>query len=148
MRIQKRAVPVLLAVVGIAAGACDNFLDVNTNPNAPESATVELRLPALEAQFIHSTYYGETSLWGSEWTQQFSFNRDSRSYAQVQRYEVSENDGTGAWDYFYSRPGAGAYTMIRDASGPTDGYYRGIGYLFQGWTYQIITDNWGPVPRK
>jgi hypothetical protein len=147
MRNLKRAMRVLPVAVVMVAGSCSDFLDVNTNPNAPEFATVELRLPALEAQFIHSTYYGETSLWGAEWTQQFSFNRDARSYGQVHRYEVSENSGTGAWDYFYSRPGAGAYTMIRDASGPTDGYYRGIGYLFHGWTFQILTDLWGPVPR-
>lgn len=146
MRILKRAVRALPVVIVLGAGSCKDFLDVNTNPNAPEYATVELRLPALVAQFVHSTYYGETSLWGAEWTQQFSFNRDSRSYAQVHRYEVSENSGSSAWDYFYSRPGAGANTMIRDASGPTDGYYRGIGYLFRGWTFQILTDLWGPVP--
>src|SRR6185295_3107458 len=104
-----RALPVLLA---LGIGGCKDFLDVNTNPNAPEFANIELRLPALISQFIHSSYYGETSLWGAEWTQQFSFNRDSRSYGQVQRYEISENTGTGAWDYFYSRPAAGANSLI------------------------------------
>jgi hypothetical protein len=147
MRIHLRLIRALpVAVLLLAPGSCSDFLDVNTNPNSPEFANVELRLPALEAQFIHSSYYGENSLWGSEWTQQFSFNRDSRSYAQVHRYELSENTGTSAWDYMYSRPGAGANSMIRDASGPTDGYYRGIGYLFRAWTFQLVTDLWGPVP--
>src|SRR5262245_55644663 len=110
MRIMKRAVPIV-ALAALAAVSCKDFLDVNTNPNAPEYANVELRLPALIAQFVHSTYYGENSLWGAEWTQQFSFNRDARSYGQVQRYEISENSGSSAWDYFYSRTGAGAHTM-------------------------------------
>ena len=146
MRIFKgaaRALPILLA---LGIGGCKDFLDVNTNPNAPEFANVELRLPALITQFVHSSYYGETSLWGAEWTQQFSFNRDNRSYGQVQRYEISENTGTSAWDYLYSRPGAGANQMIKDATGQTDNYYRGIGYLFRAWTFQILTDHWGPVP--
>jgi hypothetical protein len=138
-----RALPILLS---LGLGACQDFLDVNTNPNAAETANIEIRLPALITQFIHSTYYGETSLWGAEWTQQFSFNRDSRSYGQVQRYEISENSGSGAWDYFYSRPGTGSNSMIMDAKGASDGYYRGIGYLFRAWTFQIITDHWGPVP--
>ena len=138
-----RALPLLLS---LGLGACKDFLDVNTNPNAAESATIDVRLPALITQFIHSSYYGETSLWGSEWTKQFSFNRDTRSYGQVQRYEISENTAASAWDYLYSRPGSGANGMIKDATGPTDGYYRGIGYLFRAWTLQILTDHWGPIP--
>src|SRR6185369_10325723 len=88
MRFVKRAakaVPVLLA---LQVGACSDFLDVNTNPNAPENATVDIRLPALEATFIHSSYYGAVALWGSEWTQQWAFNTTQRSYAEVQNYEL------------------------------------------------------------
>jgi hypothetical protein len=146
MRILKPAARVLAVFLFLGLGSCKDFLDVNTNPNAPENANIEIRLPALVTQFIHSTYNGENSLWGSEWTQQWSFNRDSRSYGQVQRYEISENSGSSAWDYFYSRTAVGANTMIRDATGPSDNYYRGIGYLFRAWTFQLITDLWGPVP--
>lgn len=130
----------------LAVGGCSDFLDVNTNPNAPETARVDIRLPALTTTFIHSTYYGETALWGSEWTQQWSFNRDRRSYGQVHRYELLETDATSAWDYFYSRPAAEASHMIADASADADIYYRGIGKLFKAWSFQIITDLWGPVP--
>ena len=56
-----RAVPVLLAA-GVVS--CQSFLDVNNNPNAPETATVDIRLPALEMSFLRSTYNGQTALWG------------------------------------------------------------------------------------
>jgi hypothetical protein len=146
MRILNGAARALPLFLSLGLAACKDFLDVNTNPNAAENANIEIRLPSLITQFIHSSYYGETSLWGSEWTQQFSFNRDNRSYGQVQRYEISENTGSSAWDYLYSRPAAGANSMVRDATGATDGYYRGLGYLFRAWTFQILTDHWGPVP--
>jgi hypothetical protein len=133
-------------LLALGAGGCRNFLDVNHNPNAPESAAVDIRLGALIVEFVHSTYYGENALWGAEWTQQFAYNRDTRPYSQVQRYELSETDASTAWDYFYSRTGNAAYTMMRDASGPADVYYRGLGRLFYAWTMQIITDLWGPVP--
>ena len=129
-----------------AIGGCSDFLDVNTNPNAPETARVDIRLPAIVTMFAHSTYYGETSLWGSEWTQQWSFNRDRRSYGQVHRYELLETDATTAWDYFYSRPAREAQNIVDDASGESDIYYRGLGKLFKAWSFQIITDLWGPVP--
>jgi hypothetical protein len=130
----------------LGLGACKDFLDVNQDPNSAVEARVDIRLPALITMFIHSTYYGENSLWGSEWTQQFSFNRDTRSYSEVHRYELSETDATTAWNYFYTRPAHEAYQMINDASGPADVYYRGMGKLFYAWSFQVITDLWGPVP--
>jgi hypothetical protein len=136
----------LIPVLAVGLGSCSDFLDVNNNPNAPESAIVDIRLPALETGFIHSTYYGQTALWGSEWTQQWAFNAARRSYAQVQNYELFDTDAASSWNYFYSGPGNAAYTMARDATSEADTYYRAIGKLFLAWDFQIITDLWGPAP--
>jgi hypothetical protein len=141
-----RAVAAAAVVLALGLGGCQDFLDVNENPNAPERANVDIRLPALIAMFVHSTYYGENALWGSEWTQQFAFNRETRSYAEVHRFELQETDGTTAWNYFYTRPAREAANIVRDATAPQDVYYRGIGKLFHAWTFQVITDLWGPVP--
>jgi hypothetical protein len=146
MRFVNGAARVIPAVFALGLGACQNYLDVNNNPNAPESAAIDIRLAALEATFIHSTYYGQTALWGSEWTQQWAFNAARRSYAQVQNYELFDTDASSSWDYFYSRPGYSSFTLARDASADPDIYYRGIGKLFNAWTFQIITDLWGPAP--
>lgn len=147
MRIQaitsRVALPVLLA---LALGGCESFLDVNENPNAPENARIDIRLPGLIGAFAHSTYYGETMLWGSEWTQQFSFNRNTRSYAEVHRYELQETDGTSAWDYFYAGPLNEANNLMKDASDDNDIVYRGLGKFFYAWIFAHVTDMWGPVP--
>jgi hypothetical protein len=146
MRFFKRAARVLPALLALEVSACSDFLDVNTNPNAPENATIDIRLPALEATFIHASYYGSIALWGSEWTQQWAFNGTRRSYAQVQNYELFDTDAATTWNYLYSRPGNAAFTLARDASSEPDTYYRGIAKLFAGWTFQLITDLWGPAP--
>src|SRR6478609_1392053 len=140
MRFVKSTARVLPVLAALSWSACSDFLDVNKNPNAPENAAVDIRLPALEVTFIHSTYYGQTALWGSEWTQQWAFNTTRRSYAQVQNYELFDTDASSSWDYFYSRPGYASYTMANDASGDPNTYYRGIAKLFNAWTMQIITD--------
>lgn len=136
----------LAAALMVGLGSCTDFLDVNQDPNNAEQAVVDIRLAALITTFIHSTYYGENALWGSEWTQQFSFNRNTRSYSEVHRYELSETDATTAWNYFYTRPAHEAFQMMHDASQETDIYYRGIAKLFYAWSFQVITDLWGPVP--
>ncbi len=134
------------AVLAVTLAGCDGLLDVNNNPNAPEKARVDIRLPALITMFVHSTYYGENSLWGAEWLQQFSYNRPTRAYAEVHRYELAETDASTAWDYFYTRPANESRRMTLDASAEADIYYRGLGKLFNAWTFQVITDLWGPVP--
>jgi SusD/RagB-like outer membrane lipoprotein len=138
----------LVATLTLGIVSCREFLDVNQDPNSAERAVIDIRLAALITTFVHSTYYGENSLWGSEWTQQFSFNRDRRSYAQVHRYEISETSATTAWNYFYTRPTHEAFQMVNDASAEADIYYRGIAKLFYGWSFQIISDLWGPVPYE
>src|SRR6185369_6306500 len=74
------------------------------------------------------------------------FNASQRSYAEVQNYELQDTDAGSAWDYLYSRPGNAAFTMARDASADADAYYKGIAKLFEAWTFQLITDLWGPAP--
>lgn len=145
MRLFRRSA-YLIPALAAGIGACSDFLDVNQNPNAPESATVDIRLPSLETGFIHSTYYGQTALWGSEWTQQWAFNASRRSYAQVQNYELFDTDAASSWNYFYSGPGNAAFTMARDASTEADTYYKAIAKLILAWDFQVITDLWGPAP--
>ena len=133
-------------LLAAALAGCDSFLDVNDNPNAPERASVDIRLPALIGSFAHSTYYGDTQLWGSEWTQQFAYRGNTRSYAEVHRYELQDTDGTTAWNYYYAGPLALANDIIKDAGADGDVYYRGIARLFYAWTFAHITDMWGSVP--
>jgi hypothetical protein len=142
-RLRRAAWPVCVALV---LGGCDNFLDVNQNPNAPETARIDLRLAGLMAAFAHSVYYGETMLWGAEWTQQFSYNGNTRSYAEVHRYELQDTDGTTAWNYFYADPLNEAQNIVKEASSDNDVIYRGVAKLFYGWIFAHITDMWGPVP--
>src|SRR2546430_15227041 len=66
-----RVLPVLL-ILGV--GACQTFLDVNQNPNAPENAAVGVRLPALITEVRHSADYGENAPGGAAWAQPVSFN--------------------------------------------------------------------------
>ena len=46
-----RAARVLPLLLILGVGACQAFLDVNQNPNAPENAAVDVRLPALITEF-------------------------------------------------------------------------------------------------
>src|SRR6185503_914659 len=102
MRLIKRPARFAPLLLALGAAGCSDFLDVNKNPNAPENATVDIRLAGLETAFLHSAYSGSTALWGSEWTQQFAFNASRRSYSQVQNYELFDTDAASSWNLFYA----------------------------------------------
>jgi hypothetical protein len=133
-------------VAALLTTGCESFLDVNDNPNAPESARVDLRLPAVIAAFGHSVYYGSPQLWGAEWTQQFSYNRELRNYAEIHRYEMQDNDGSGPWNFYFSQVMNEAKSIVDETDPVTDGHYHGIAKFLWAWTYAHTTDMWGPVP--
>lgn len=132
-------------VVAVSAG-CTDFLDVNENPNAPEYARVDVRLPAIIAVFGHSVIGGSTSLWVSEWMQQFSYNRDTRSYSEMHRYELSQTDAQGVWDFIFNRVMNEARNIMRETEDTPDQAYNGIAKFIYAWAWSIVTDHWGPVP--
>jgi len=139
-----RWMPVALAV--LLAGGCSDFLDVNEDPNAPENARVDLRLPSVIGTFGHSVLFGSSSLWGAEWTQQFSYNRDLRPYTEIHRYELSQTDAQGHWDYIFSSTMNEARNVMLETEQAEDWHYHGIAKFIYAWSYSIVTDLWGPVP--
>ncbi|HET9984398.1 MAG TPA: SusD/RagB family nutrient-binding outer membrane lipoprotein [Longimicrobiales bacterium] len=134
--------------LALGAAGCKSFLDVNEDPNAPVAARVDLRLTALVPGFIHSMYYGDTQLWGAEWTQQFAYNRDERNYAEIHRFELQETDASHAWDYDYASVLTEANDMMADADPETEPAYHGIAEFIYAWSFSHVTDMWGSVPFK
>lgn len=135
-----------LAVVAVLAGGCDEFLDVNEDPNAPVNARVDVRFPALVAGMVHSVYYGDPPLWVVEWMQQTSFNRVSRNYDELHVYEVQDNSSDGWWSFYYAEILNETKLMLAETDPETDAAYHGLARFISAWAWAITTDFWGPIP--
>src|SRR5688572_33497983 len=131
-----RIVPVTL--LALATGACDSFLDVNKNPNAAVDARVDLTFPTVVGVFGHSVIGGSLAFWGSEWTQQFSFNGTNRSYSNIHRYELSEIDANSPWDVSFAVVMNEAKSIMDRTQGNDDWAYHGISKFIFGWNYAIV----------
>jgi hypothetical protein len=139
-------VTLVLAPIVILASACDSFLDVNKNPNAPVSARIDLTLPAVIGIFGHTVLAGSLAFWTSEWTQQFSFNGNNRAYSNVHRYELSAIDANNPWNATFATVMKEAKNVMNDAAETEDWAYHGIAKFIFAWSFSIVTDAWGPVP--
>ena len=135
-----------LTLVGVLAGGCSDFLDVNDDPNAPVNARVEVRLPAVIAGMVHSVYYGDLPLWGVEWVQQTSYNRETRNYSELHLYEVQDNTPDEWWNFYFAEMLNETKLMMEEADPETDAAYHGIARFISAWTWATATDMWGPIP--
>lgn len=135
-----------VALLAVLASGCDDFLDVNENPNAPEEARVDVRFPAVVAGVVHSVYYGDPPLWGVEWVHQTSYNANTRYYDDLQHYEVHDNTPNEWWNYYYAGILNETKLMIEQTDPETDAAYHGISKFLHAWTWALTTDLWGPIP--
>ena len=135
-----------IVLLPVFVGGCENFLDVNTDPNAPVNARVEVRLPTVVTGMVHTVYYGDPGQWTVEWMQQTSYNRDSRGYDELQLYEVQDNSANGAWSYHYATMLNELKLMMEEVDPEVDPAYYGLTKFLAAWTWAHTTDLWGPVP--
>jgi hypothetical protein len=137
----------ILAAVGLlwVVAGCDNFLDVNTNPNQPERVAEELSLPAVLGLFSFGVLGSWPATLGAEWTQQISYN-GSRTFSQIQRYEINESEADRLWWVSYIQIMNDARRLAQDAEASGRYAYAGIAKLIFAWNLAIVTDMYGPVP--
>lgn len=151
-----RATGTWLAVgLAVAATGCENFLDVNENPNNPETVRMSLMLPGMLMAFGHDVLgltdnrygnlWGPTG-WGPEWLQQYSHNQDRHTYAQTQWYEVANLDANILWGSSYQDVMQEAKNIMAIAGETEQWEYHGIAKFIFAWNAAILTDAYGSIP--
>jgi hypothetical protein len=139
---------VLLTVVIAAASlsGCKKFLDVNTNPNNPDSAAPNLLLPVSQAaagQIIGNYFQVYGGLWSQYWTQ----NPTSSQYRTIDQYNPAATAFDRPWNVLYRGSLVNA-DLITKNTDPALAYTRGIAHLMKAYSLQVTTDAFGDVPVK
>ncbi|OOG16058.1 hypothetical protein BWD42_21985 [Sphingobacterium sp. CZ-UAM] len=135
----------VLALVGtLGLTSCNKFLDVNENPNNPETATPSLLLPTVEAaisQVVGNSFQVYGNIWGQYWTQ----NPTSSQYRSIDRYQVLNTAMDRSWLILYRSALNNAELIINSNVAANDNY-KGIAYLLKAYTFQVATDAFGDIP--
>jgi hypothetical protein len=139
------AAAVLLLTVTATSG-CDGFLDVNDNPNAPTTAPVEIRLPAVLATFSSAILGSWPAKMSAEWMQHVSFNSATRGFARYDRYEMRDVDAGTLWDLTYATVLYEAKSIYEEAGPREEWAYSALAKIMYAWTLSVATDVWGPIP--
>ena len=127
---------VCLMVVGLVS--CEDFLDVNDDPNNPTTAQLSLLLPSAQINlgFSANRVGNENSMIFAD----MMYNLSESQYTQDP--SVYNND----WRTFFGDILPDINVIIADASENNEYGYLGIAKVLKAYVYNIAVDAWGDVP--
>ena len=130
-----------LALVVLLAG-CDDFFDINADPNNPVNAELNTILPYVEATLFGAMGFGTAGV-----TDILAvYNHHTVQRGNHDNYEIQPNEfaNTQPWEQMYTKTLPDINAMIaRRAEAPV---YAGIAKILKAAMFGYIVDLWGDMP--
>lgn len=133
-----------LAVMIACASGCEDFLDINVDPNNPARVSVSQLLTAGEVAMVNSFGIGSPGL---------STPTSILVHQTVQRGSVDAYSVTGedyqiqtAWQNLYSGALQDLKVIIEQGTEENNLMYVGIAKILTAYTYSMMVDVWGDIP--
>jgi SusD/RagB-like outer membrane lipoprotein len=131
-------------------GGCNNFLDVNTNPNAPQTVTANLYLPPMLHWMVTAPQYDGRFVghYAQEW---YSTNTATATpeltWARM-GYDPASDNGAEQWRDVYWSLGQNLIDMNTKAEAEQRWDLLGVGQILKAWGWQALTDLHGEIIVK
>ena len=133
----------LLAGAMTLLGGCQDWLDVNTNPNAPQEVAANLYLPP----FIHwmATAPQYEGRFIARYTQQMTLPGTSLSTWDRMGYDPLSDNGGQQWREVYWTFGQNLVEMNRIATAEERWDLLGVGLIMKAWGWHVLTGTHGNI---
>jgi len=138
---------IIIASVVLFLSSCDNFLDINENPNYPTDVSDELLLTSSEAA-ITNVYCADWGLIGSFWSQHWAQNNTSSQYKIYESYAISSNTNVIERSYramFVDGLSDNEIFLRKVEENENWGAYL-MGAVIKAYGFQYLVDLYGNVP--
>ncbi len=141
----KNIFKVLFLSLILVSTSCNEYLDVNTDPNNPSDASIDLMLPGAQSSMM-VTFGGDYNTLGGFWTQFYTQSPDAGQYEDYDEYNVPTDKFDGHWQEAYAG-GLNDLEIIRDKAlqSGDNGYYL-IATLMQAYAFQMLADLYNEIP--
>jgi len=136
----------MLIIFLLFASCSDDFLDVNTDPNNPETVSPDLVLPVAQSYSanIQEGREGQNLLGNLlmyNWSQSDGFSW----YPDEFSYNVTASFYDQIFDYTYVNT-LKQYNVLNTLEEEENGYYKAIGKIMIAYHFQILVDTYGDIP--
>jgi hypothetical protein len=147
-RLTRRAIAAAAAgalALGGAAG-CRDFLDVNTNPNGPQSVTANLYLaPMLHWMVTTPQFDGRyIGMYTQQWMTTATAFNPGQTFGRM-GYDANSDNGGEAWRTTYFVLGQNLIDMTARAEAEQRWDLLGVAQLIKAWGWQTATDASGEI---
>ena len=126
--------------------SCQDFLDVNTNPNAPQTASANLYLSPMLHWWVSSPQWDGRFV--GRYTQQWMFVTSSPTTWDRMGYDPGSDNGAQQWRDVYWSFGQNLIDMMTKAEAEERWDVLGVGYILKGWGWMVLTDLHGEIIVK
>jgi hypothetical protein len=128
------------------ANGCSDYLDVNTNPNAPQDVSANLYLPAMLHWMITSPQFDGRHVghYAQEWLST-SANTSPRSTWGRMGYDPASDNGAQQWRDVYWSLGQNLVDMTNKATAEERWDLLGVALILKAWGWQVLTDLHGEI---
>ncbi|WP_221390684.1 SusD/RagB family nutrient-binding outer membrane lipoprotein [Dyadobacter sp. NIV53] len=135
----------LLLLGALSLGSCNDWLDVNVDPNNPTNVGPEYVLPAAQASIMAVTG-GSFAIIGGIWAQHWTQAHVSTQYKTIDSYDLQPADYNNSWTELY----AGGLNDFEDVKrkATESGNHNLVLQAVAGQTYgfQILADWFDKIP--
>ena len=137
----------IIFCVVLFLSSCDNFLDVNKDPNYPTDVSDELLLTSSIAA-VTNVYCADWGLIGSFWSQHWAQNNTSSQYKIYESYAISSNTNVIDRSYramFVDGLSDNEIFLKKVEENENWGAYL-MGAVIKAYGFQYLVDLYGNVP--
>jgi Starch-binding associating with outer membrane len=124
---------------------CQDFLEVNTNPNVPQEAPAHALLPSMIQKTASSVQFDARFI--GKYVQNFVDALLNNQWDQ-HGYQAGSDNGGEVWRNHYWGIGRNVDLMIKDARSRNLPFYIGIGHILRAWGWQAVADCQGDAILK
>ena len=133
-----------MAMFVVFASGCEDFFDINVDPNNPAKVAVSQLLTAGEVAMVNSFGIGSPGLS----TPASILVHQTVQRGSVDQYNVSTEDFQiqTAWQNLYSGALQDFKVIIDQGTEEKSPQYVGIAQILTAYTYSMMVDMWGDIP--
>jgi hypothetical protein len=143
---KKRILAGLLVGSLSLAAACSDYLDVNTNPNGPQTVTANLYLPPMLHWMVTAPQFDGRFV--GRYTQEWTLPGTALSTWDRMGYDASSDNGGEQWRDVYWSLGQNLIDMNNKATAEQRWDLLGVGLILKAWGWQALTDLHGEIIIK
>ena len=129
---------------------CSDYLDVNTNPNAPQTVTANLYLPPMLHWMVTAPQYDGRFVghYTQEWYSSSTASITPELTWGRMGYDPGSDNGAEQWRDVYWSLGQNLIDMNSKAEAEQRWDLLGVGQLLKAWGWQVLTDLHGEIIVK